>query len=143
VLATDISRGALTVARLNASRHDVSNRIEFLETDLLNGGPDPFDLIVSNPPYVPLVAAPSLAPEVRDYEPAVALFAGDDGLDALRRLIRQSVLRLSRRGSLVFEFGFGQAPAVEQLVNATPGLRLREVRQDLQGIPRAAIATRT
>jgi len=143
VLATDTSASALAVARLNAGRHGVSQRIEFLETDLLQGAPDPFDLIVSNPPYVPSVDAPSLQPEVRDYEPAVALFSGVDGLDAIRRLIAESVLRLNPGGSLVFEFGFGQDQAVEQLVSAAAGLRLADIRKDLQGIPRAAIATRT
>jgi release factor glutamine methyltransferase len=143
ILATDVSPGALAVARLNAGRHGVSDRIEFLETDLLEGAPEPFDLIVSNPPYVPSVDGPALQPEVRDYEPAVALFAGDDGLAAIRRLIAESVLRLNPDGLLVFEFGFGQEPAIVELVAATPGLRLREIRKDLQGIPRAAIATRT
>jgi release factor glutamine methyltransferase len=143
VLATDISPGALAVARLNAGRHGVSQRIEFLETDLLQAAPDPFDLIVSNPPYVPSVDAPSLQPEVRDYEPAVALFAGQDGLHAIRRLISEAVLRLNPGGSLVFEFGFGQDQAITQLVTATQGLRLADIRKDLQGIPRAAIATRT
>lgn len=143
VLATDVAAGALAVARLNAARHGVAERIEFLETDLLKGAPDPFDLIVSNPPYVPSVQAPALQPEVRDYEPAVALFAGEDGLEAIRRLIAESVLRLNPGGALVFEFGFGQQQAIEQLVGATPGVRLAEIRKDLQGIPRAATATRT
>jgi len=143
LLATDTSAGALAVARLNAGRHGVSQRIEFLETDLLQGAPEPFDLIVSNPPYVPSVDAPSLQPEVRDYEPAVALFAGEDGLDAIRRLIAESILRLNPGGSLVFEFGVGQEPAIEQLVGAAAGLRLADIRKDLQGIPRAAIAVRT
>jgi release factor glutamine methyltransferase len=143
LLATDVSASALAVARLNAGRHGVSPRIEFLETDLLHGAPDPFDLIVSNPPYVPAIDAPSLQPEVRDYEPAVALFAGEDGLDAIRRLIAESVPRLNPGGSLVFEFGFGQGQAIEQLVSAAAGLRLADIRKDLQGIPRAAVATRT
>jgi release factor glutamine methyltransferase len=142
LLATDNSAPALAIARSNAVRHAVATRIEFLETDLLAGAPDPFDLIVSNPPYVPAVQATSLQPEVRDYEPAVALFAGDDGLAAIRRLVAESVLRLNPRGYLMFEFGFGQAAAVEQLVLATAGLRLVEVRRDLQGIERVAIAVR-
>jgi release factor glutamine methyltransferase len=142
ILATDLSPGALAVARLNAGRHGVAHRIEFLETDLLEGAPEPFDLIISNPPYVPSIDGPALQPEVRDYEPAVALFAGDDGLAAIRRLITESVLRLNPDGLLVFEFGFGQEPAIVQLVAATPGLRLREIRKDLQGIPRAAIVVR-
>jgi release factor glutamine methyltransferase len=143
VLATDVVAAALAVARLNAARHGVSPRMEFLETDLLKGAPDPFDLIVSNPPYVPSVQGRSLQPEVRDYEPAIALFAGDDGLDAIRRLLAESVQRLNPDGWLAFEFGFGQADAIEQLVTATPGLRLTEIRMDLQGIPRAAVARRT
>jgi release factor glutamine methyltransferase len=143
VLATDIAAAALAVARLNAARHGVSQRIEFLETDLLKGAPDPFDLIVSNPPYVPSTQGPSLQPEVRDYEPAIALFAGEHGLDAIRRLLAESVQRLNPGGWLVFEFGFGQAQAIEELVTTTSGLRLTEIRPDLQGIPRAAIAQRT
>jgi release factor glutamine methyltransferase len=143
LLATDIATAALAVARLNAGRHGVLPQIEFLEADLLAGAPDPFDLIVSNPPYTPTVQGPSLQPEVRDYEPAVALFAGEDGLDAIRRLIPESVLRLNPGGALVFEFGFGQEQAIAELVTATPGLRLIEIRRDLQGIPRAAVARRT
>jgi release factor glutamine methyltransferase len=143
VLATDLVAAALAVARLNAARHGVSQQMEFLETDLLKGAPDPFDLIVSNPPYVPSVQGPSLQPEVRDYEPAVALFAGTDGLDAVRRLVAESVQRLNPGGWLAFEFGFGQAQAIEQVVTTTPGLRLVEIRKDLQGIPRAAVVQRT
>jgi release factor glutamine methyltransferase len=143
VLATDISSDALAMARENAADHGVRDRVEFLETDLLNGAPDPFDLIVSNPPYVPARSAPALQPEVRDHEPAVALFAGDDGLTAIRRLIAESVLRLNPGGVLMFEFGLGQDDAVEQLIAATAGLRLLELRPDLQGIPRVAIATTT
>lgn len=143
VLATDISPEALAVARRNAERHGVSARVELLETDLLHGAPEPFDLIVSNPPYVPAGRAPSLQPDVRDYEPAVALFAGDDGLDAIRRLVGESVLRLNPCGYLMFEFGIDQDEAVGQLIASTAGLRLAELRGDLQGIPRIAIATRT
>jgi release factor glutamine methyltransferase len=143
VLATDISAAALDVARTNAERHAVASRIEFLETDLLSGAPDPFDVIVSNPPYVPAVQARSLQPEVRDYEPAVALFAGEDGLVAIRRLIGESVLRLNPGGYLIFEFGFGQAEAVEQIILATAGLRMVDIRSDLQRIPRVAIAVRS
>jgi release factor glutamine methyltransferase len=142
VLATDISPDALAIAQENARRHRVTDRIEFLATDLLDGAPDPFDLILSNPPYVPAHEAPMLQPEVRDYEPAIALFSGDDGLNAIRRLIPESVLRLSPGGLLMFEFGMGQGEAVEQLILATPGLRLVDVRPDLQGIPRISIAQR-
>jgi release factor glutamine methyltransferase len=142
VTATDISHDALAIARRNAERHRVADRIEFLETDLLGHAPDPFDAILSNPPYVPRPDGASLQPEVRDYEPAAALFSGDDGLDAIRRLVPASALRLNPDGLLLFEFGFGQDQAVTELIAATAGLRLVEIRRDLQGIPRVAIAQR-
>ena len=87
VIATDLSRHALGVARRNAARHGVSNRITFVETSFLDDVEGPVDIIVSNPPYVPSLSEPGLTPEVRDYEPAVALFGGEDGLDGLRSVL--------------------------------------------------------
>src|SRR5262249_27521979 len=78
VVATDVSARALGVARRNAARHGVSDRIRFVETSFLEGIEDDACLIVSNPPYVPATSAPALTPEVRDYEPPVAVFAGED-----------------------------------------------------------------
>jgi len=143
VVATDVSADALGVARRNAARHAVADRIQFIQTDLLNRNQNSFDLIVSNPPYVPERDLATLPPEVRDYEPAVALFAKDDGLAVIRRVVEQSVARLRPGAVLVFEFGFGQADAVSELISATPGLTMVDVRSDLQGIPRTAIARRT
>jgi release factor glutamine methyltransferase len=91
---------------------------------------------------VPSRNAPTLQPEVRDHEPAIALFSGDDGLSAIRRLIAEAVLRLNPDGVLMFEFGMGQHEQVEQLIAATAGLRIIEIRNDLQAIPRVAIAIR-
>jgi release factor glutamine methyltransferase len=142
ILGTDISADALAVARRNAVRHQVDERIELLQSDLLENAPTSYDLIVSNPPYVPAGDAPRLQPEIREHEPAVALFAGPDGLDAIRRLVEQSVLRLKPGGFLIFEFGSGQDARVAELTAATPGLRLFEIRRDLQGIPRTATAIR-
>jgi len=140
--ATDISDAALDVARRNAARHGVSARIGFSRRDLLDGVDGPFDLIVCNPPYVAERDRAALQPEVVDHEPGIALFAGDDGLDAVRRLLPQSAARLKPGGTLLFEFGFGQDEAVSRLISSTPGLRMIGLRRDLAGIPRVAVATR-
>jgi release factor glutamine methyltransferase len=140
VIATDISPHALDVAGRNAARHGVADRITFVETSFLNGLHQRADLIVSNPPYVPAVSAPALTPEVRDYEPGVAVFSGDDGLEGLRRVVEDSASRLVPGGWLIVEFGYGQEDAVVELVNASPALSLVRIRSDLQDIPRTLVA---
>jgi len=140
VMATDLSEGALAIARRNAGRHGVAARIAFRRADVLDGVDGPFDLIVANPPYVPESDRSTLQPEVREHEPAIALFSGADGLDLIRRLIAQAVPRLKPGGTLIFEFGFGQSDAVAELISATAGLRMVALRPDLQGIPRTAVA---
>jgi len=145
IAAGDVSGDALGIAAANAARHGVSARIRFVRSDLLDTSGVPggaFDLIVSNPPYVPDGDRALLPPEVRDYEPPLALFAGADGLDVIRRLVAQAPSRLKRGGALVFELGFGQADAVAQLISATSGLKMIAIRPDLQGIPRTAVALR-
>jgi release factor glutamine methyltransferase len=142
VTATDVSADALQVAGRNAARHGVANRIRFIETDLLEGVDGPFDLIVANPPYVPEGDRRTLQPDVRDYEPPLALFAGDDGLAIIRRLLAQVTGRLAPSGTLMFELGFGQALAVDELISRAPGLRMIDLTRDLQGIPRVAVVTR-
>jgi len=143
IVATDISNDALEVARLNARRLGVASRVELVETDLLNGVERQFDLIVSNPPYVPERDRSQLQPEVRDYEPARALFAGDDGLSIIRRLVDGASDRLKPEGLLIFEFGFGQAEGVRTALSNTRSMVLMDLRRDLQGIPRVAIACTT
>jgi release factor glutamine methyltransferase len=142
VTATDVSAEALHVARRNAARHGVADRIRFIETDVLEGVEGPFDLIVANPPYVPARDRATLQPDVRDYEPPLALFAGDDGLAIIRTLLAQAAGRLAAGGTLIFEFGFGQTAAVSALIPGTPGLRMIDVKKDLRGIPRVAIVAR-
>jgi release factor glutamine methyltransferase len=139
-VALDLSEAALDVARRNAARHGVDARITFLRTDVLDGIKERFDLIVANPPYVRDGDRATLQPEVRDYEPGLALFAGHDGLDVIRRLLAQAPSRLVAGGMLIFEIGFGQAQAVASLISGTRGLKMLDLRPDLQGIPRAAIA---
>ena len=140
VIATDISSHALNVARRNAARHGVAERITFVETSFLDGLDERADLIVSNPPYVPSLSAPALTPEVRDYEPGVAVFGGDDGLEGLRRVLEDSASRLVPGGWLIVEFGYGQDDAVAELVKASPALSLVKIRGDLQDIPRTVVA---
>jgi len=142
IVATDTSEEALAVAGRNADRHGVAGRIQFTRADLLDGIPGPFDLVVSNPPYVREIDRADIQPEVR-WEPPDALFAGHEGLDVIRRLLPRATSRLTPGGTLMFEIGFGQADAVAGLISAAPGLTMCELRSDLQGIPRVAIARRT
>lgn len=140
IVATDISEPALAVAAGNAYKYGVESRIRFVRTDILSGVNDRFDLIVANPPYVPLGDRPGLQPEVRDHEPPLALFGGDDGLDIARMLAEHASVRLKPGGWLLFEYGAGQERGVRELIaNAAP-LRMAGIRHDLQGIPRVAIA---
>jgi release factor glutamine methyltransferase len=143
VVATDVSDAALAVARRNAVRHGVDARVRFTWADVLDGVAGPFDAIVANPPYVRAGDRPGLQPEVREHEPAVALFGGADGVDIVARLVAQTPAYLNAGGHLIFEFGFGQDMAVEQLIEETPGLTMIGLRRDLQGIARTAVARRT
>jgi release factor glutamine methyltransferase len=142
VIASDVSPGALRVASRNAARHNVLDRVEFLETSFLNGIRDHVDVVVSNPPYVPSPSQPALTPEVRDFEPRIAVFSGEDGLDGVRALLEGAVSRLKPGGWLVMEFGCGQDDGVTQLIQDTPGLELVKVRSDLQDIPRTVVCKR-
>lgn len=143
VTASDISEDALDVARRNVAKYGLASRVRCIHADLLAGLPGPFDLIVANPPYVPAGDEKTLQPEVRDFEPAGALFAGADGLRIIRRLVADAVAALAPDGLLIFEFGAGQDAAVEALVDDTRGLSLLEVKHDLQDIPRAAVVQKT
>jgi release factor glutamine methyltransferase len=142
VIASDVSKHALEVARRNAVRHNVSDRITFVETSFLDGIEEKVDIIVSNPPYVPSVSRRGLTPEVRDYEPSVALFGGEDGLDGLRSVLEGAVATLTPGGCLVMEFGCGQDDCVTGLVSAVEQLELVKIRHDLQDIPRTVICRR-
>jgi release factor glutamine methyltransferase len=153
IFATDISAAALNVARRNAAKHGVATRIEFLECNLLDAflrdgtaraaAPDvALDLIVSNPPYVALADAASLPREVRDHEPAAALFAGESGLDVYGPLIRQAEKLLAPGGLLVVELGCSAADHVGTLLSS-PVWRDVAVADDLAGIARVASALRS
>lgn len=140
ITATDVSPDALSLAEENATRNGVA--IRFLQGDLLAPvAGEAFDLIVSNPPYVPATDRDSLAVEVRDHEPSLALFAGDDGLEIYRRLIPQAFNALTPAGFIALEIGYGQKPAIHALL-ADIGFTNIEFTPDLQGIPRVAVAQR-
>jgi release factor glutamine methyltransferase len=142
ITATDISSDALEVARQNAARHGVRDRIAFHCGDLFDGVEGPFDVIAGNPPYVAERDRPGLQPEVRDYEPGVALFGGSDGFHLVERLVTSAAEYLRPGGYLLCEFGLGQDERVESLVAGTGNLRLIELRRDLQGIARTIVARR-
>jgi release factor glutamine methyltransferase len=139
--ATDRSAQALAVAERNAVRHGVNSRVTFLNTDLLDGVADAANLIVSNPPYVSSADRGALQPEVGEYEPEGALFAGDDGLDVIRRLFAAAPAHLADGGLLLVEFGFGQEAPL-RAVAAAAGWTVVRVREDLQSIPRVAVLRR-
>ena len=141
VTAVDVSKSALAVARGNAERNRVADRIRFLEGDLL--GPvagEQFDFVVSNPPYVAASDRDSLSVEVREYEPSVALFAGS-GLEIYRRLIPAARAVLVSGGYLALEIGYGQDSAIAGLLGDSTFEQI-EFTADLQGIPRVVSGRR-
>jgi release factor glutamine methyltransferase len=142
VTAIDISESALAVARDNAERVGFADRIRFLQGDLL--APvigEQFEFVVSNPPYVSIADRSSLAVEVRDHEPDVALFAGEDGLDIYCRFIPSAAAALIPGGYIALEIGHSQQPDIHRLLTIA-GFKNIEFTSDLQGIPRVAVAQR-
>ncbi len=134
-VATDTDPGALSVARHNAQRFKFT-RATFLACDMAAALRGPFDLIVSNPPYIASGDIATLAPEVRDFDPRAALDGGQDGLNYYRLIAASAPALLKSDGSLVVELGVGQAPAVMALFSEA-GLTPLPPRLDLQGLPRA------
>jgi release factor glutamine methyltransferase len=142
ITAVDISPAAIELAGRNAALNGVEHRIRFLKSDLLGAvRGEQFDLILSNPPYVPEGDRPSLSVEVRDHEPSLALFAGRDGLDIYRRLIPEAFAALAQGGSVALEIGFGQSEAIASLLSSA-GFEHITFTPDLQGIARVASARR-
>jgi release factor glutamine methyltransferase len=156
--ATDISSAALVIARRNAARHSLSDRIDFIEGNLLNAfsvvgaqhaapllGKDAphesrsFDLIISNPPYVGRHEAATLPREVREHEPDVALYGGEEGYELYAALVAQAAQHLKPGGILVLELGHNSLPAVRPLLDAAPWINVG-VTNDLAGIPRVLAA---
>jgi release factor glutamine methyltransferase len=139
--ATDISAAALEIARANAVRHQLQNRVHFLQGDLLQGfEPATFDFVVSNPPYVGESEEDSVQLEVRKFEPRNAVFAGPTGVEVIERLIPQSERVLKAEGWLVLEISGTIAGAVQRLLSGWSGVRISN---DLQRIPRVISARRS
>jgi release factor glutamine methyltransferase len=141
-VAVDVSEAALAIAADNARRHGVSDRITFKISDCFDAVDSvPFDLVVSNPPYVSANPLAGLQREVRDHEPLVALSPGGDGLGVIRRLLGDAPAFLKNNGYLMMEIGFDQGERVQQLIDDKQW-RLHEMRPDLQGIPRIVLLQR-
>ncbi len=135
-VATDISPAALAVARENADKHGVADRLSFIESDLFGPAVEgEFDLIASNPPYIPLEEFRGLEPEVREFEPRSALTDEGDGLAIIRKIITTAPHHLKPGGRLLIEIGFGQSESVAAMIDRTiwPEAAFHN---DLQGIPR-------
>jgi release factor glutamine methyltransferase len=136
---TDISAAALTVARLNAVPMGLSHRADFVEADWFSGVTGSFDLIVSNPPYIAEAEMADLAPEVRNYEPRIALTPGGDGLGAYRSIAAGALAHLSAKGRILLEIGPTQERAVAGLL-AAQGLVDIRILPDLDGRDRVVAA---
>jgi release factor glutamine methyltransferase len=140
--ALDSSRAALEVARSNARRHGVAERIQFIEGNMASppaAWRGIMDVVLSNPPYVSEAEWHHLEPEVRDHDPRQALVAGPSGLEAYRSLMPAAVALLRPGGRLLLELGYGQAEAVSGMARQH-GLQVRQIKQDFQGIPRVLLA---
>jgi release factor glutamine methyltransferase len=142
-VGVDISAAALAVAAKNADKQGVAERLQLIVSDIFANVPAerPFDLVVSNPPYVSLAEFSGLQPEVRDHEPALALTDHGSGLTVIEHIVREAPRFLSSGGLLLVEIGFSQADAVLEFVGSGPWIHA-EIIADLQGIPRTLSAVR-
>lgn len=139
IIASDISEGALGVARLNAARHGVNDRIEFIKSDLFEELDGKFDIIVTNPPYIAKFDFETLQKEVLS-EPGIALDGGEDGLDFYRRIIDGSARYLKRSGYLAMEIGFGQKNKIIDIMEKAGIFKAVEVKKDFNDIDRVIVA---
>ena len=138
-IGIDISPAAIAIAERNAEKHGVNERFEIREGNIYAGIDAKFDLIVSNPPYIPDSDIDELQPEVRDFEPHSALAGGISGLDLVSQIVSSAPKYLQPAGSLLMEIGFGQSEAVRELFPAHVWTSV-EFLPDLQGIPRIVAA---
>ncbi len=142
VTGVDCSAEALALARENTAAHNLQNRVSLLESDGFSGLPDgmEFDLIVSNPPYIPSAEIETLAPEVRDHDPRTALDGGEDGLDLFRALAEHGAIWLRPTGAMMLEFGDGQAAALTEIFSNC-GWIVDGIERDLSGRERFIIVS--
>jgi release factor glutamine methyltransferase len=145
VIATDLSEPALAVAARNIEKHKLQDRIDLRRGDLfepLVPQLDLFDLIACNPPYVSAAEYEALEKNVKDYEPRLALYAGQDGLDVYRRIVEKAGQFLKPDGLLLLEIGYQQGPAVRELLEQTRVFAQIRIDRDLQGHDRVVTAMR-
>jgi len=141
LMAVDLSEAALAVARENAKRHGVAERVEFKISDVFSAlGGAVFDLIAANPPYVP--AGSEVSPEAVLFEPHSALFAGEAGLSVIEVIVSEAAAYLKNGGRLVMEIGYGQAADVAALIERSGNLKLVKIARDLAGIERVVTAAK-
>lgn len=145
IIATDISKDALAVAEKNRDTHECTDRIALLQGDLFQPiktlQSSRFNWIVSNPPYVMTNERDTLSPDIRDYEPHIALFAGEDGLSVIRRLIAEAPNYLHPEGKLIFEIGDKQAEPVKELLEKQSTYQNYRFIRDYAGKDRVVLAT--
>lgn len=138
IVASDISEDALDVARCNAAKNGVSDRIDFVESDLFTNVLGSFDIIASNPPYIARPEFETLQKEVLR-EPRIALDGGDDGLWFYRNILSASTLHLKPDGHVVFEIGYGQLSGILDIIKKIGQFKLVEVKKDWRGIDRIVV----
>jgi len=138
-LGNDVSKRALNVARENARLHDVSDRLRLFQGDLFDALSRQYPTIVVNPPYIAATEADGLQEEVVRYEPPGALFAGNDGLDVIRKILADVGNYLVPGGKLVMETGYGQRLEVERIIQRNRGLKMIQWVKDLAGFDRAVV----
>jgi release factor glutamine methyltransferase len=136
IYATDVSAAALQVAEINCRRHGVNSQVKLLQGNLLESLPQPVDMIVANLPYIKNCEFGDLSPEIRDYEPTMALAGGEDGLDRIKQVLEQMPGKLSYGACFLLEIGQGQGEMVTSLIKSYfPEVSI-ELISDLGGIER-------
>jgi release factor glutamine methyltransferase len=139
-LGVDICPEALGVAQENALNLGLQPRVDFVQSCWAEQVKGMFDIVISNPPYIPTDAIEKLAPEVARFEPKLALDGGADGLDCYRTIVSQLPQLLSEEGMAVFEIGFGQAKELQAIVDGE-GLQVVAIKEDLAHIPRCVLVS--
>ena len=145
IIATDICEKALGVAEKNRDSHECSDRIELIQGDLFEPikrvNPKKFNWIVSNPPYISIDESKKLSKDIYDYEPHIALIAGNDGLSAIHRLVAEAPYFLLPKGKLIFEIGAKQAESVKAILDEQPAYKHFQLINDYAGIERVVVVS--
>jgi len=140
IYATDISASALQVAEINCQRHAVSSHVTLLQGNLLEPLPQPVDMVIANLPYIKNYEFKDLSPEIRNFEPTIALDGGEDGLDKIQQMLEQMPGKLNYRACFLLEIGQGQGEMVTSLINSHFPQAGIELTPDLGGIERVVTA---